>query len=305
MRCSRCGTELPDDARFCSSCGASVAGPVAEERKFVSVLFVDVVGSTARADGADPEDVRDRNQRYYREVRDRIERHGGDDREVRRRCGDGRVRGTARAERRRGASGSGLLEHHRGHRGDERTRPQPRSAGACRGLHRRGDRVRRRRTGRRPRHGRRGQHGGPPPVCRPRGASRRRRGDVSPHASRVRLPGTERRRRERQARSGAGVARGTFARVARRATDVDDTADRARTRSAADPNGLGSRGHRRLSASGHGDRSRGIGKSRLAEEVAVVVEDRGERVLWGRSLPYEEQTPYRAFGQILRRAAGI
>ena len=49
----------------------------------------------------------------------------------------------------------------------------------------------------------------------------------------------------------------------------------------------------------------GIGKSRLAEEVAVAVEDRGERVLWGRSLPYEEQTPYRAFGQILRRAAGI
>src|SRR4029079_11228457 len=77
MRCSRCGTELPHDARFCSSCGASVAGPVAEERKFVSVLFVDVVGSTERADGADPEDVRDRNQRYYREVRDRIERHGG------------------------------------------------------------------------------------------------------------------------------------------------------------------------------------------------------------------------------------
>ena len=77
MRCSRCGTELPDDARFCSSCGASVAGPVAEERKFVSVLFVDVVGSTARADGADPEDVRDRNQLYYREVRERIERHGG------------------------------------------------------------------------------------------------------------------------------------------------------------------------------------------------------------------------------------
>ena len=31
----------------------------------------------------------------------------------------------------------------------------------------------------------------------------------------------------------------------------------------------------------------------------------GGRVLWGRSLPYEEQTPYRAFGQILRTAAGI
>ncbi len=48
-----------------------------EERKLVSVLFVDVVGSTARADGADPEDVRDLNQLYYGETRSRIERHGG------------------------------------------------------------------------------------------------------------------------------------------------------------------------------------------------------------------------------------
>ena len=48
-----------------------------EERKLVSVLFVDVVGSTARADGADPEDVREHNQLYYRETRARIERYGG------------------------------------------------------------------------------------------------------------------------------------------------------------------------------------------------------------------------------------
>jgi class 3 adenylate cyclase len=33
-------------------------------RKLVSILFVDVVGSTARGHGADPEDVRDRNQSY-------------------------------------------------------------------------------------------------------------------------------------------------------------------------------------------------------------------------------------------------
>ena len=38
---------------------------------------MDVVGSTARADGADPEDVRERNQLYYRETRERIERYGG------------------------------------------------------------------------------------------------------------------------------------------------------------------------------------------------------------------------------------
>ena len=48
-----------------------------EERKPVSVLFVDMVGSTARADGADPEDVRDLNQLYLHELRGRIERFGG------------------------------------------------------------------------------------------------------------------------------------------------------------------------------------------------------------------------------------
>ncbi len=192
MRCSRCGTELPDDARFCSSCGASVAGPVAEERKFVSVLFVDVVGSTARADGADPEDVRDRNQLYYREVRERIERHGGT---IEKYVGDAvmAVFGAplARsddAERAVRASLS-ILD---GHRGAERTRPQPRPEGARRRLHRRGDRLRRRRARRRPRHGRRGQHGGPTAVRGTRRERRRRRGDLSPHPSRVRLPGAAR-----------------------------------------------------------------------------------------------------------------
>ena len=51
--------------------------PAREERKLVSILFVDQVGSTAHADGADPEDVRDRNQLYYDETRERIERYGG------------------------------------------------------------------------------------------------------------------------------------------------------------------------------------------------------------------------------------
>lgn len=48
-----------------------------EERKLVSVLFVDMVGSTAQADGADPEDVRDLLRRFYRPVRDQVERYGG------------------------------------------------------------------------------------------------------------------------------------------------------------------------------------------------------------------------------------
>ena len=78
MVCTRCGSEAPADARFCRSCGAPMeAAPVQEERKLVSVLFVDVVGSATRADGADPEDVRAQNQLYYGETRARIERFGG------------------------------------------------------------------------------------------------------------------------------------------------------------------------------------------------------------------------------------
>jgi class 3 adenylate cyclase len=69
---------MPEDARFCSACGADLgARDSHEERKVVSVLFIDMVGSTARADGADPEDVRELNRLYLHELRDRIERYGG------------------------------------------------------------------------------------------------------------------------------------------------------------------------------------------------------------------------------------
>ena len=48
-----------------------------EERKLVSVLFVDIVGSTARAHGADPEDVRDVLRRFHAPVRALVEQHEG------------------------------------------------------------------------------------------------------------------------------------------------------------------------------------------------------------------------------------
>jgi len=49
----------------------------------------------------------------------------------------------------------------------------------------------------------------------------------------------------------------------------------------------------------------GIGKSRLARVVTDELERSGARVLWGRSLPYAEQTPYRAVSEMVGRAAGI
>ncbi len=48
-----------------------------EERKFVSVLFADLVGFTARADRADPEDVRALLRSYHGRAKQEIERLGG------------------------------------------------------------------------------------------------------------------------------------------------------------------------------------------------------------------------------------
>src|SRR5437867_2259782 len=78
--CPSCGRENPADARFCNACGAalSAAAPaLAEERKIVTILFVDLVGFTARAERLDPEDVRAIQTPYFAGVRDAIEFFGG------------------------------------------------------------------------------------------------------------------------------------------------------------------------------------------------------------------------------------
>jgi class 3 adenylate cyclase len=51
--------------------------PPAEERKVVSVLFVDPGGFTARSHDADPEDVRAALQPYHQLLKREIERCGG------------------------------------------------------------------------------------------------------------------------------------------------------------------------------------------------------------------------------------
>jgi class 3 adenylate cyclase len=76
--CTVCGAALPEDARFCPACGAEQrVGPVAEERKLATVLFADLVSSTAQAHGEDPERVRARLERFYDAMTEEIERTGG------------------------------------------------------------------------------------------------------------------------------------------------------------------------------------------------------------------------------------
>jgi class 3 adenylate cyclase len=61
-------------------CGTALvpgAAPAREERKVVTILFTDLVGSTARAEGLDPEDVRATLSAYYAQLRAELERHGG------------------------------------------------------------------------------------------------------------------------------------------------------------------------------------------------------------------------------------
>ncbi|MDP9242157.1 MAG: zinc-ribbon domain-containing protein, partial [Actinomycetota bacterium] len=82
-RCAVCGTSLPPGAKFCLACGApvSTAGqpPAApeEERRVVSILFVDLVGFTERSDQADPEDVRRTLMPFHERVKADLERFGG------------------------------------------------------------------------------------------------------------------------------------------------------------------------------------------------------------------------------------
>src|SRR6266480_3821975 len=78
--CPACGHGNQPGAKFCSECGAALAGdrPLAqEERKVVTVLFADLVGFTSRAEQLDPEDVRALLSPYYARLRVELERHGG------------------------------------------------------------------------------------------------------------------------------------------------------------------------------------------------------------------------------------
>jgi class 3 adenylate cyclase len=77
--CPTCSQENPAVARFCLACGVSLTtDPAArDERRIVTIIFVDLVGFTARAEQLDPEDVRALLTPYHERVRGEIESFGG------------------------------------------------------------------------------------------------------------------------------------------------------------------------------------------------------------------------------------
>src|SRR5216683_1391766 len=92
MRCSKCGTEGIPGKRFCAECGKplskSVTDPVsatppvqsnevAGERRHLTVLFCDLVGSTGIAARLDPEQWRETVAGYHRAAAEAITRFDG------------------------------------------------------------------------------------------------------------------------------------------------------------------------------------------------------------------------------------
>jgi predicted ATPase/class 3 adenylate cyclase len=77
--CPNCGSDNPERARFCWSCGKELEGgtPVIETRKTVTVLFCDATSSTALGEKLDPESLRNLMTRYFDVMRGVIEFHGG------------------------------------------------------------------------------------------------------------------------------------------------------------------------------------------------------------------------------------
>jgi class 3 adenylate cyclase len=80
VACPFCATDNPERAKFCLECGRPLTGGppgVSESRRIVTVLFSDIVGSTALGEALDPETLRVVMSRYFATMEAILERHGG------------------------------------------------------------------------------------------------------------------------------------------------------------------------------------------------------------------------------------
>ncbi len=91
LACPDCGFANEPDEKFCGGCGAALASagtqaaapeapelaaPEAERRQ-LTVMFCDLVGSTGLSERLDPEDLRDVLRAYQKACAEAIERYDG------------------------------------------------------------------------------------------------------------------------------------------------------------------------------------------------------------------------------------
>jgi class 3 adenylate cyclase/tetratricopeptide (TPR) repeat protein len=306
MVCPRCGSDAPPGARFCPSCGGELGAPGGrEERKLVSVLFIDMVGSTARADGADPEDVRALNRLYLHELRDRIEGFGG---VVEKFIGDAvmavfgaplaRDGDAERAVRAALGSLEGVEELNRRHPDlDLRVR-----AAVCTGealVTLDAGPVEPLATGDIVNTAARLQSVAPPGRVIVGEGTHRFTKDVFTFEPMEPIEAKGKRDPVGAWLVGEAVLQPAF----RRPSSTPLVGRRRELQAIREAWERVAATHQPHLITVLGPP--GIGKTRLVREATDELEPGGARVLWGRSLPYAEQTPYRAVSEIIGRAAGI
>ena len=80
VNCAHCGHANSTEVNFCTSCGQPLRDHVVvvqEDRRQVSVLFIDIVDFTRYAEQADPEQARSLQQTYFATVRRIVHQYGG------------------------------------------------------------------------------------------------------------------------------------------------------------------------------------------------------------------------------------
>ena len=80
LACARCGEANPERAKFCLNCGTPIGAGLRqdrERRKIVTVVFCDLVSSTALGDRLDPESLRRIIARYFNAMHAVVVHHGG------------------------------------------------------------------------------------------------------------------------------------------------------------------------------------------------------------------------------------
>jgi class 3 adenylate cyclase len=95
LSCPSCSSPVTPDDKFCSECGHNLAGTTAppvgppqlaaapppaarpEERRYITALFIDLVGFTPLTESRDAEEVRGMLTRYFERAREIVARYGG------------------------------------------------------------------------------------------------------------------------------------------------------------------------------------------------------------------------------------